>query len=317
MKTVVIQHELADWSDWYVAQLGAEFPGHRFHAAHSAEEAMALAPETEVFIGIGPKMSPELVAAMPRLEWVQSLTTGVDNLLAMEAMPRHVAISRVIGVQGPQMSELALTLMLALARRIPAVLAAQGRRDWDRRPQALLHGKTVCLLGLGSIAETLAPYCRTLGMDVTGVSSRSDAPYVSRIYPRDRLQDAVAEADFLVVLVPLSAATRHIVDRAVLRAMKPTAFLINIARGGCVDETALLDALKNGDIAGAGVDVFETEPLPKSDPLWDAPNVILTPHVGGFADIYHQQCLPTVAGNCRLYFEGGPEALADAARRAS
>ncbi len=315
MKTVTIQHELPAWSDWYADRLASEFAGHRFRAAHSPDEAMAMAPETEVFIGIGPKMTPALVAAMPRLEWVQSLTTGIDNLLQMETFPRHVPISRCTGVQGPQMSELALMFMLALARRLPETLAAQSRSSWERRPQPLLHGKTVCLLGLGSIAEMLALYCRTLGMTVTAVSQRREASNVERIFSREALHSAVAEADFLVVLTPLTPQTRHIVGREVLRAMKSTAFVINIARGGCVDEAALIEALEQGTIAGAGFDVFETEPLPAGDPMWSAPNVILTPHIGGFADVYHEQCFPTVRENFRRYLEGGPGALTDAARR--
>lgn len=316
MKTIVIRHELPDWTDQYVAQLSAAFPDHDFRAAYSAEDAMALAPETQAYVGIGPKMSPELVAAMPRLEWVQSLTTGVDNLLTMEEFPAHVPITKVAGVHGPQMAELALMLMLTLARRLPRMLDAQARGEWDRRSQAMLQGKTCCLLGLGSIAETLALYCRTLGMTVTGVSGRAEAPHVDRVWPRERLTDAAAECDFLVVLIPLSPETRHIVGREVLAAMKPSAFLINIARGGCVDEAALLEALEAGTIAGAGIDVFETEPLPADSPLWSAPNAILTPHVGGFADTYHEQCYPTVLANMRSYLEHGPDALDGAVRRA-
>lgn len=315
MKTVIVRHELPAWTDTYVTRLRETFPGFDIRAAYGPEKAMAHASEAAAYIGIGPKMSPELVAAMPRLEWVQSLTTGVDNLLAMEAMPAHVAISRVTGVQGPQMAELALAFMLALARRLPQVLAAQGQAIWDRQPQPLLNGKTVCIFGLGSIAETLALYCKTLGMRVTGVSSREAAPNVDAIYPASRLVEAAAEADCLVVLVPLNDRTRHSVGAEVLSAMKPSAFLINIARGGCVDEAALLDALRTGQIAGAGLDVFEAEPLPADNPLWTAPNVILTPHVGGFADTYHEQCWPTVLSNFRTWAEGGPEALTDAVRR--
>ncbi|MDT0683814.1 D-2-hydroxyacid dehydrogenase [Roseicyclus sp. F158] len=315
MKTILIRHELPDWTDWYVDRLGAEFPGYDIRGAKSAGEAMAEAPDARVYVGIGPQMSPALVAAMPKLEWVQSLTTGVDNLLAMEEMPRHVPITTCTGVQGPQMSELALMLMLALARRLPALLDAQRSGAWDRRPQPLLHGKTVCLLGLGQIAEVLALYCKTMGMRVTGVSGRDTAPNVDRIYARSALADAAAEADFLVVLVPLSAQTRHIVGAEVLAAMKPGAFLVNIARGGCVDEDALLDALTSGSIAGAGMDVFATEPLPADSPLRSAPNAILTPHVGGFADVYHEQCFPTLLENFRAYDAGGPDALPGALRR--
>jgi D-2-hydroxyacid dehydrogenase (NADP+) len=315
LKTVVVRHELPEWTDWYVERLRAEFPGFDFRAAHTAEEAMAQAPEAQVFIGLAPQMTPALVAAMRRLEWVQSLTSGVDNLLSMKEMPAHVPITVCAGVQGPQMSEHALMLMLALARRLPETLRAQALHRWERRPQPVLVGKTVCLLGLGSIAETLAARCKALGMIVTGVSRRASAPDVDRIFPRERLREAAAEADFLVVLVPLSPETRHIVDVSVLSAMKPSAYLVNLARGGCVDETALLQALRSGTIAGAGIDVFETEPLPPDSPLWEAPNAILTPHVGGFAEIYHEQCYPIVRDNFRVYAEGGAEALRGALRR--
>ncbi|MFD0981081.1 D-2-hydroxyacid dehydrogenase [Tropicimonas aquimaris] len=315
MKTIIVQHELPDWADWYVDKLSDAFPEHLFRAAHTMEDAMALARDANAFVGIGPKMTSELVAAMPGLEWVQSLSTGVDNLLAMQALPVTVPISRCSGVHGPQMAELALTFMLALARRLPEALQAQTTGAWHREPQPLLLGKTVCLVGLGSIAETLALYCSTLGMRVIGVSGRGNAPHVDRIYPRAQLEQAAAEADFLVVLVPLSAETRHIIGRSVLDAMKPSAFLINIARGGCVDEAALLDALHRGSIAGAGIDVFEQEPLPADNPLRTAPNAILTPHIGGFADTYHEQCFPTVLTNMRTYLENGPDALTGAVRR--
>jgi D-2-hydroxyacid dehydrogenase (NADP+) len=315
-KTVIIRHERPDWTDWYVENLAAEFPDHDFRKAHSLEDAMAHAPEAHAFIGIGPQMPPTLVAAMPRLEWIQSLTTGVDNLLAMEEMPSGVPITRCTGVHGPQMAELALLMMLSLARGFPRLLENQKRGLWDRQPQPLLYSKAVCILGLGSIAERLALCCTTLGMTVTGVSDgRKDAPHVARIFPRAELEQAAAEADFLVVLIPLSRQTRHIVGARVLAAMKPSSFVINIARGGCVDEEALLDALERGAIAGAAIDVFETEPLPSDSPLWHAPNTILTPHVGGYADIYDKQCFPTVLENFRAYAERGPGALKGAVRR--
>jgi len=153
-------------------------------------------------------------------------------------------------------------------------------------------------------------------MRVTAVSDgRTEAPNVDQIYRRSDLAPAAGNADFLVVLVPLSPETRHIVDASILSKMKPTSYLINIARGGCVDEVALLEALQRSEIAGAGVDVFETEPLPPDHPLWRAPNLIATPHVGGFSDIYHEQCFPTVLGNLRAYAAGGPEALTNAVRR--
>lgn len=315
-KTIVIRHERSDWTDWYVEQLRDEFPEFDFVAAYSLDDAIAAGPRASVMAGIAPQMTSALIAAMPRLEWVQSLTTGIDNLLQMAEMPAGIPITRVVGVQGPQMSEHALTLMLCLARGIPDVLIKQRDRVWDRQPQQVLFGKTVCLLGLGQIADRLASYCKVLGMRVTGISNgRSSAPNVDTVFPRSQIGQAAAEADFFVVLVPLSPETRHIVDAGVLSKMKPTAYLINIARGGCVDEAALHEALVNQRIAGAGIDVFETEPLPSDHPLWRSPNTIVTPHVGGFAEIYHKQGLPIFRQNLQTYAVGGPSALEDAARR--
>lgn len=316
MKTVVIWHELPAWTEWYREKLSTTFPNADFRTANSNEEALKHAGEANAFVGIAPKISAELVSAMPRLEWVQSMTTGVDNLLVMPELSPKVLISKCVGIQGPQMSELALMMMLALTRGLQQQLLAQSQKTWDRQPQPLLHSKTLCILGLGSIAETLACYSQALGMKVTGVSGRTEAPHIDRIYPRHRLIEAAADADFLAVLIPLSPATHHIVGAEVLAAMKPSAFLINIARGGCVDEHALLAALESGGIAGAGIDVFETEPLPADSPLWHAPNTILSPHVGGFADTYHEQCFPTVLENMGRYLDGGVAALADTVKRA-
>lgn len=312
-KTILIRHERPDWSEDYAARLGALFPAFDFRAAATVEDAMRIAPEAHAFIGIGPQMPPALVAAMTRLEWIQTLTTGIDCFLHMEELPPHVPVTRITGVHGPQVSETALLMMLSLARKLPAMLDAQKEARWDRNLQTALHGKTLCILGLGSIAETLALYAKTMGMRVTGVSDgRVEAPHVDRIYRRAALNEAAAEADFLVVLVPLSPETRHIVNAGVIAAMKPTGYLLNLARGGCVDEAALIAALKAGRIAGAGLDVFETEPLPPDDPIWRAPNVVLTPHVGGFADIYAEQCLPTVIENLTIYAEHGAGALTSA-----
>ena len=312
-KTIIISHETREWTDDYVTRLGPMFPAFDFRAAYSLDEARQLAPEAHAIIGMGPHMPADLIGAMPRLEWVQTLTTGIDNFRHMDTLRPGIPVTRVTGKHGPQVSETAILLMMALARRLPDTLAAQRDKRWDRRPQPVLAGKTLCIFGLGSIAETLALYADTMGMRVTGISDgRSSAPHVSRIYPRADLAQAVGEADFLVVLVPLTEATRNIINADVLAAMKPTAFLVNVARGGCVDEPALRDALVAGQIAGAGMDVFAQEPLPADDPMWTAPNTIITPHIAGFADVYAEQCLPVVINNLTIYAQQGTAALPDA-----
>lgn len=293
----------------YVAALADACPGYAFVAA-TDEAAATAATDAEVLVALAPRITPAILAALPRLRWIHALTTGVDNLLALPALPEDVALSNTRGIHGPQMSELAILLMLSLARSFPKLLANQQAARWERWPQPLLEGRTVCLLGLGGIAEALAARCAAFGMTVTGVSDgRAEVPGFARVWRRAHLADAAAEADFLVVLVPYAPETRHIVDARILAAMRPSAFLVNIARGGCVDETALLDALGSGTIAGAGLDVFETEPLPPTSPFWSLPNVILTPHIGGMADVYHRQALPVAIANLRAFAEGGAAAL--------
>ncbi|MDF0603649.1 D-2-hydroxyacid dehydrogenase [Psychromarinibacter sp. C21-152] len=306
-KTVLI---LDDHAGYYAEKLGAACPGYRFVPTTDADTALKHAGEAEVLLGLAPFIPERLVAAMPRLEWLAALTTGVDNLLTMKALGPEVALTNCSGMHGPQMSELAILLMLSLQRQFPRMLDNQNSARWEKWPQPILPGKTVCILGLGSIAEALAERCNAFGMRVTGVSDgRSEVPGFARVFRRAEMKQAAGEADFLVVLVPYSKETHHIVGEAVLAAMKPSAYLVNIARGGCVDEAALLRALEGQGIAGAGLDVFATEPLPPEDPLWRAPNCIITPHVGGLSATYHEQALPILVEKFNAYARGGAAAL--------
>lgn len=293
-------------AEFYAAKLAEAVPDLRYVAATDEARALAHTAGAEVVIALAPVLSPALLSAMPRLQWVQALTTGVDNLMGLKG----VALTNCHGIHGPQMSELAVLLMLSSQRRFPAMLEAQRYHVWDRRKQPLLAGKTACILGLGSIAEHMAGVLAAFGMRVTGVSSgRAEAPGFARVFPREALAEAASGADFLIVLVPYSQSTHHIVDAAVLRAMKPSAHLINLARGGCVDEDAVQAALARGRIAGAAMDVFATEPLPADSPLWDTPGLIVTPHVGGFSDSYAEQALPILVANMADFARGGVQAL--------
>lgn len=295
---------------FYAEAIRARFPDLTVIAAPDLPEALAQAPQARVLVGLAPYLPPDLLAAATGIEWLQALTTGVDNLLKPGALADHVVLTNCNGIHGPQMSELAFLLMLALTRRFPAMLENQKRGHWQAWQQPLLQGKTLCILGLGAIAEDLAHRARAFGMRVTGVSDgRAQVPGFARVYRRADLPLAAADCDVLAVLVPYSPTTRHIVDANVLAAMKPSAVLVNIARGGCVDEEALLAALHEGRIAGAGVDVFATEPLPADSPFWTAPNCIVTPHVGGMSDTYHEQALPILLRNIGLWRDGGVEAL--------
>jgi phosphoglycerate dehydrogenase-like enzyme len=275
-----------------------------------AADAIALGKECEILLIRTDEVSPALIAAMPRLRLIQALTTGVDHIVALPNLPARVHLAAARGFHGPQMSELAFLFMLAFARDLPKVLDNQKQRRWDRRPQRLLAGKTAALVGVGRIAEELAKRCKVFDMKVIGVSeSRTHVPGFDAVYTRADLTRAAAETDFLIVLVPYTSENHHLIDATVIGAMKKSAVLINISRGGVVDESALQRALADGRIAGAGLDVFQTEPLPASSPWWNTPNVILTSHVGGMSDNYVDQVLPVLIDNLRAFMAGEPDRM--------
>ena len=303
-------------AEYYREHLAPEFPELRLHLAKDNAAIVGQAAESQVLVAMAPSADAATMRALPRLQWVQAMTTGVDNLLIMPELPPEVAITRVRGIHGPQMSELAMLDMMLLARNFPAVLRNQEAHRWERWPQKLLVGRTAVILGVGSISEELAPRCKAFGMRVIGISGRSvPPPGFDAMMPRDRLHEAAALADFLVLLIPYTPGTHNIIDARLLSAMRPDSFLVNLARGNVVDEDALAAALRAGTIAGAALDVFAQEPLPPESPLWDAPNLIITPHIGGMSDTYAEQALPTLRQNLADFVQGGAGALKDRVER--
>jgi phosphoglycerate dehydrogenase-like enzyme len=295
---------------FFAHELGARFSGLTFHAALETAGATKVSDGCDILLIRTDEITAALIEAMPRLRLIQALTTGTDHIEALPNLPAGVTIAAARGFHGPAMSELAFLFMLGLARDIRTVLANQQQHQWDRRPQRLLLGKTVTLVGVGRIAEELAQRCQRFGMRVEGVASaRTSVPGFDLIHPRPALRQAAAAADFLIVLAPSTPQNRHLIDAAVLDAMKPSAALINLARGDVVDEAALIRTLTARRIAGAGLDVFQTEPLPPTSPLWDLPNVLITSHVGGMSDIYGQQVLPLLIDNLTAFVAGTPERM--------
>lgn len=294
-------------AEFYADRLRDTAPDAVIVAAQSPDEAIAALPGAEVLIALAPRLTPAVMAAATDVKWIQALTTGVDNIAGYPG----IALTNCHGIHGPQMSELAVMVMLASLRNFPRMLVNQRMAVWDRWPQPLLSGRTACIVGVGAISEHLAQVLRVLGMKVTGVTSRRDVDGFDHLYTRMNIQNAVASADFVVVLSPYTPANRNIVDANVIGAMPATAHLINLSRGGCVDEAAVIRALIDGRIAGAALDVFDQEPLPTNSPLWSVPNLIITPHLGGFSDVYHEQALPILQRNLQLYLDGGADALKD------
>jgi phosphoglycerate dehydrogenase-like enzyme len=271
---------------------------------------------TDILITFPPMLADDVIRDAVNLKWVQALGTGLDNLIDLPSLREEVLITNMHGIHGPPVSEAALASMLALARDLPRAVRSQDQRQWVRWPARLLDNKTVGIFGVGVIAEALAPKCKALGMRVVGISAapRQVAGF-DEMRPRDDLAAAVADLDFLVLLTPLTPQTRGIVDAKVLAAMKPASFLVNLARGGVVDETALVGALEQGKLAAAALDVFAQEPLPPEHPFWSMQNVIITTHQGGFCDVYPDLAMPILENNMRQFLAGNIDGMINVVKR--
>jgi D-2-hydroxyacid dehydrogenase (NADP+) len=289
----------------YYTRLRGSFPEVDIHLVDHHSKVGPYIRSADILMTFGPMLTDEVLRQAENLKWIQALGTGVDNLVDLPSLRRNVIVTNVRGIHGAAVSEAAIMAMLALSRNFARVIRNQDRRVWERWPACLLEGKTVGILGMGVIAEALAPRCKTLGMIVVGFSSsKRDVAGFDRVYGRDELVSAVGGIDYLVVLTPYTPSTRHLVDAVVLSAMKPGSYLINVARGGVIDEQALIKVLETGRIAGAALDVFSQEPLPQDHQLWSMENVIVMPHLAGFFEGYADRALPVVEENIRRFLAG-------------
>lgn len=220
----------------------------------------------------------------PNLRWMHLPNAGVDHPVFGWLLDKGVRLTTSSGANAEPIAQTTIAALLMLARRFPLWLAAQRRHEWA--PQVLtdpprdLRGQTMVIVGLGAIGAHIARLARTLGLHVIGVRrrSRTEHDHVEEIHPPGALLDLLPRADWLVLTCPLTDATRGLIDAAALARLPARAHLLNVGRGPVVDEPALIAALQTGRLAGAYLDVFETEPLPADSPLWDLPNVIITPH---------------------------------------
>jgi phosphoglycerate dehydrogenase-like enzyme len=286
----------------YKAMLLERFPQLTIHVVGHHDDVGPYIADTDILLCFSPPMADHVVRDAARLKWIQALGTGVDNIVDLPSLGPEVVVTNIRGIHGAPVSEATIAYMLSLARDLPASTRAQDRNAWQRWPARLLSGKTVGILGVGLIAEYLAPICQQFGMTVIGISgSPRETKGFDRMVKRDDLLKVAPELDYLVALAPLTPETRGIVGETLLAAMKPSAYLVNVARGGVVDEPALIAALEAGKIAGAALDVFSQEPLPADHPLWKTKNITIFPHLGGYSHGYEDRAMPTIEGNMRKF----------------
>lgn len=296
--------------------------GLTFIQSHDVDTIKQLSDEVEIVAGW---TDPDLFHHMPRLRWVQQWGAGANWLLRYpELRDAPFILTNAVGVHPVQISEHVFALILAFARKLPNAFAAQERRIWAQVkppneapdiPYAIsfnqvfeLAGKEMLILGLGAIGERVAKLAHAFEMSVTGVkrNPENSSPYVDQMVGPGEVQEVLPTADFVVNALPMTQETKHLLGAEELAKMKTSAYVVNIGRGGTIDEEALIKALQNGVIAGAGLDVFEEEPLPEDSPLWAMPNVIITSHYAGLSPRYHERALEIFLDNLQRYQKGEP-----------
>jgi phosphoglycerate dehydrogenase-like enzyme len=270
------------------------------------EQLLPHLKDAEILIGWTSAVIEHCLQPDSRLRWVQNWGAGVDRIPLDALSKAGVLLTNASGVHPNPISETVLAMMLGLTRMLPFAMSNQLQRKWKTPGQlGEMHGKTVGILGVGAIGTEVARLCKAFGMKVLGVKrTLAASEFVDRMLTMDGLHELLRESDYVVVTLPLTPDTKHVIGRSQFQLMKPSAYYINIGRGGTTDEAALIEALRSGTIAGAGLDVFEVEPLPESSPLWEMDNVIVTPHNSGSTVYYNDRATNIFLSNLQDYVEG-------------
>jgi phosphoglycerate dehydrogenase-like enzyme len=280
--------------------------------------------QAEIVFAISAIPNPEQA---PNLRWLQTHWAGVEHLRAEAIWKSDITITTTSGIHAPNIGQYVMTQILTWANRVPRWFHYQRNSDWpeDRWAKFLpdeLRGRTLGILGYGSIGREIARLAKGFGMTVLATKRDArriedsgytlpgtgdpDGSMVDRIYPGEATRMMVGECDYVVITLPETPGTHHIVDESILRGMKTDCFLVNVGRGSVINEDDLVQALKKGWIAGAGLDVFESEPLSPESPLWSMQNVILTPHISGFTPHYDARAADVFEENLRRYVTKEP-----------
>jgi phosphoglycerate dehydrogenase-like enzyme len=272
----------------------------------------------EVLFGIPGGSADGLVEAVrtgSRLRWVQGRNAGAGEQLAKAAEQARAELERVIvtttsGIHAGPLAEFALLGMLAFAKRLPQRMADQRAHRWPpaQTPVGELRGRTLLLVGLGAIGSETARLAKAFGMQVLAVKRDASGQHqhVDELHPAERLRDLVGRADAIVVTLPMTEATRGLIDADTLAAAKRGAVFVNVGRGGVVDEAALIERLRDGTLGGAALDVFEQEPLPSASPLWDLDNVMVSPHASALVEAEEERGVELFCDNLRRFLDGRP-----------
>ncbi|MCC7372740.1 MAG: D-2-hydroxyacid dehydrogenase [Chloroflexi bacterium] len=274
-----------------------------------AEVILRYFPNDRVLKAFGAPVIARLLREAPTLRWFQSHGVGVDGLLNEEIIASDLLLTNGASIHTVPMAEMTMALVLAATKRLPDHAFDQVERRWGRRPKRELRGSTVGIVGLGRIGEEVGRLCAAFGARVVGLRrtpTPEPPPGVERVYGPDGLDRLLAESDYVILALALNATSRGLLGRREIGLMKPTAILVNVARGDVVDEPALIDALREEQLGYACLDTFQKEPLPKDSPLYDLPNVFITPHNSASSPHMEARVIALFLDNLGRFVRGEP-----------
>ncbi len=276
--------------------------------AHERERLDKMLAAAEVIFAFGLFLPKDLLRRAPKLKWLQLMSAGADRLRDTEIWRAKVIVTGVSGIHAIAISEFVFSFMLAFAKGLNYCFEMKRHHEWQRYTPGPLRNRTVGIVGLGHIGREVARLSKSFGMRVlaTRRSAKNEgkAAHVDLLLPPGRLQEMLSRSDYVVLTVPLTSETHHLIGQNEFKAMKKGSYLINVARGGLIDERRLIRALQDKMIAGAALDVTSVEPLPKDSPLWEMNNVILSPHVSGNMDDYMDRATEIFCDNLDRYING-------------
>jgi phosphoglycerate dehydrogenase-like enzyme len=314
MKTLIVHYhsfELWHAPSWIRERLQQDFPGHQFIQLQNYDRVPQEIADTDVFIGLS--LRPEQFAAAKRLCWIHSPAAAVHQLMYPELIKSSVALTNSTGVHGPVVAEHAITLLLALAKRLPQAMQYQAKHEWSQnqlwqgspRPREVADS-TVLVIGMGSIGREFAARAKALGMRILAIRENpaKGLDGADAVYGSAQIDDVLPQADYVLLCTPVTPATTGIMNAARMSKMKPDAYLINVARGPLIDEAALLDTLQHRRIAGAALDVFNQEPLPADSPFWSLDNILITPHTAAVTDRLWERHYRLIVDNMKRFLAG-------------
>ncbi|MFT4415902.1 D-2-hydroxyacid dehydrogenase [Fredinandcohnia humi] len=263
--------------------------------------------DADVILGWKNEILEQCLQQESKLQWVQSWSAGVNSMPLQELEDRNILLTSANGVHAYPISETIFALMLGLTRKIHTYVKNQQEKKWHHSDLKLeIHEKTVGVIGVGAIGRETAKIAKAFGMNVLGVrNSGKSEDFVDEMYSSSQLHEVLPKCDYVVVTLPLTKDTHHLFGAKEFREMKDTSFFINIGRGEIVKEEELIEALRSGEIAGAGLDVFTKEPLQADSPLWNMENVIITPHTSGSTENYTKRVIEDIfIPNLKHYING-------------